>query len=617
MSSDLRSALGRAAAPDGDRPDLDGLWAEGRARRRRSRLLSSAAALVAVAVLAVGAVALIGGGDEDQGVVAGPDGVTLPVRPPPEPTGGFTATIESGPVVAAIPTVDPAAGLTVTYAGEFSMGLPTRGPGARWEEWDGQRWTHTFDLVADWGAGGGGVVPARITETRPDEFRSGAGPDRFAAPPDLRPGYYRVCRDMAGSGVQVMASPCAQVWVPGDGPVEEARPDDGEGGVGLELRPGEVPQAGGTVALRLTVDQGESTLDGRGTFEVQRSDGRWEATHALAVAVGDLGTPGALRIDAMTGSLPPLRDHSTDRSTIALFALVPGDADLALTSRICVAVTTVGGDRTPCVVVAGDESAAADGPAVDVVNGPIEVGGRARIEVVGGEGWFRSGVIAWQERRDGAWTSTHALREPASLEGDDLSAESAARPIDPDEELQPSNEYAADRPAVVRIPDSAEPGGAYRVCVALGRQPVPNEPLVDIRESCAEVAVVAPDEPIEPAPSQAGDPVTWTIDLGAPVTAGATRLRIFASRPGCPGTADLRPEDVRIAAYEDDGATTTLTLVLAEGATVACPPDDGSTYVVRLDLPTPLPALTLVDGACAEESDLTAEACASEVRWLP
>lgn len=624
MAEDLRTALGRAGADpgadDGGRPDLGPLWQRGRGRRRRVRVVSGAAVVVVVAVLAAGGVALLGGDDRDEGVMAGPGAVELPVRPPPEPTDGpVTATLASGPVVDGLPTVDEEVGLDVAYSVQSEY--LSRGRFATWELWDGERWTATLGLVSATPAlpqeepRSGAVVPLPPPPTEPEENfvlgGPGASTDHFPAPLDLEPGYYRVCREFTGSGVEVVATPCAQVWVP---PAEGVAPTTVAASVTLRVAP-EPVEPGAVI---------EVVIEGADDGEVQRNAGweqsedgeEWVRTHAVGLGA----SADDVRPAAGAGRPPTPGSLALGPSTTVWAEVPPADEMGPSHQRLCIVVGPAGTEPT-CIEVAVAAGPDGDGGTIVLRNltGPVEVGGELELEVRGaGEGWSRSGV-GWEAREGTAWTLTHRLGGVGGGVENELAVWNLARPADPDDPLQADVDQRANGPiGPVLLPDTIEPGHRYRACVALGLQVEPNQPFVEERTACVEVPVVAPDEPIEPAPTQPGDPVTWVVDALRPPEVGSWRVRVIATRPGCPGAGHLRPEDVEVQGVERRDGATVITLVLAAEAPRSCPPDDGSLWSIWLDLPEPLRAEPLVDAACDLGTDLVAPACRDGAeRWRP
>lgn len=350
MTDELRTALDRAAGPSGDRPALDGLWATGRGRRRRNRLATGTAAVVAVVALVVGTVALAGGGDAGQDVVAGP--TDQPTAPPTEPTDVPITMAITTPVGAdpdGTPLVEPGGSFTITFGGAAGY----RHPGTDWEGWDGTSWTHQHDLL------GGEVLPADATDTMSSTRELGSV--SYTAP-DAPAGWYRVCA-MAWAETGPPASgehappvesvrPCAQLRVPpaeheDDGAPEPTTaatapvgpPSEPELPVTLEL--GRELSPGGLVFGDFVWADGASGTRSRDATWEAWDGTTWTATHQTTITGAD--------------DIPEIHPHD-ERLPVEL-GMVPAEGRVAFltppateappgTYRLCLAVAVAGTERT-------------------------------------------------------------------------------------------------------------------------------------------------------------------------------------------------------------------------------------------------------------------------------
>ncbi len=197
MSDDLGERLTRAAGPAGSARDLEGLWERGRRRRWRRRVGAGLGAVVAVAALMAGGMAMVGGDADDEGVIAGPGSL----RPPTEPIDvPVQMVVEAGPPLDGVPTLEAGDPVTISYLG-YGDGW-VRGVSVDWEAWDGSSWAHTHTLVLGGEPDGsdGQVVPVPGDLLVPAAGMLGPGPDPFPTPSDAGPGWYRVCVEVSGGG---------------------------------------------------------------------------------------------------------------------------------------------------------------------------------------------------------------------------------------------------------------------------------------------------------------------------------------------------------------------------------------------------------------------------------
>jgi hypothetical protein len=349
---DLGTDLRRAAGTPDDRPALDGLWATGRARRRRGRVLAGAAALVVVAAVVAGALALSsGGGDDPDEVVAGPTTTTL-APPPAEPADGpVTMALAAGAVVDGVPGLDPGQAVEATYDGT-PAGF-SRGRRASWERWDGARWVEELFLIRGDATTPGAVVPTEPLPTVPADATTGPGPDVFPTPDDLDPGWYRICMPMTGTAGEIR--PCGQLRV--------ADPDAAPGPVVVDPPPAEptylhtlTAEIEGPVTPGATIDLEIGTPGGAvlGAFTTwDQWDGfRWVPTHLVEGYLTTSERPTLVTLAPGEEVVVPSIGYGSTGDVTPARALVPPVGDLRSPwSRVCVD-TGIADDLRPCVQLA-------------------------------------------------------------------------------------------------------------------------------------------------------------------------------------------------------------------------------------------------------------------------